>query len=72
MLVLVNVENSGLPLGRDKHVSKQFTSDNYSKPIARSGYDFLGRPSVHWGSRNRHRDDRLRTNPHKPHGDEHK
>ena len=44
MLVSMHVENSGQLLAADKPFSKQFTSDNRSKLLRGSGFDFLRKP----------------------------
>ena len=44
MLVSIHVENSGQLLAADKPVSKQFTSDNRSKLLRGSDFNFLRRP----------------------------
>lgn len=44
MLEPIYVDNSGQLLGANKPVPEQFTDENRSKILPRSGYDFLRKP----------------------------
>ena len=44
MFVPIYVENSGQLLSADKPYSKQFGSDNRSKPLPGNAFDFLRTP----------------------------